>query len=134
MSSALAPHLADRGVGLDEFVSIFFEKSKWAIVAMLGVFKAGGASVPLEPAIPSDRAATICAQSKARFALTSNFTKGYFKEFISDTLVVNGDTFEQPRVENCPLIPSGPHNIVDIDHRLLGEYKKKVLRLYYYIN
>lgn len=42
-SSILALRLRDMGVGPEVFVPLAFSKSKWYIVAMLGVLKAGGA-------------------------------------------------------------------------------------------
>ena len=42
-SSILALRLQDMGVGPEVFVPLAFSKSKWNIVAMMGVMKAGGA-------------------------------------------------------------------------------------------
>ncbi|UNI16430.1 NRPS [Purpureocillium takamizusanense] len=55
VSSQLAAHLQQLGVGPEVFVPICFEKSMWTIVAMLGIMKAGGAFVPLDPAHPPAR-------------------------------------------------------------------------------
>lgn len=48
-SSTLALRLRDMGVGPEVFVPLAFSKSKWNIVAMLGVLKAGGACESLPP-------------------------------------------------------------------------------------
>src|SRR5699024_6292047 len=48
-------HLRQLGVGAENFVPICYEKSMWTIVAMLGIMKAGGAFVPLDPAHPPAR-------------------------------------------------------------------------------
>ncbi|MCJ1410507.1 hypothetical protein MMC19_004592 [Ptychographa xylographoides] len=62
LSSQLASHLIDHGgIGPSSLVPICFEKSKWAVVAMLAVLKAGAACVPLDSRNPVNRLATIIA-------------------------------------------------------------------------
>ncbi|KAJ3549385.1 hypothetical protein NM208_g528 [Fusarium decemcellulare] len=51
-STKLAHHISSLGVGLEDFVLVCFDKSSFAIVAMLAILKAGGACVPLDPAHP----------------------------------------------------------------------------------
>ncbi|KAF2214305.1 hypothetical protein CERZMDRAFT_95581 [Cercospora zeae-maydis SCOH1-5] len=48
MSDQVAAVLKDHGVGPEDYVPFRFEKSIWAVIAMLGVLKAGGAFVPLD--------------------------------------------------------------------------------------
>ncbi|OJJ32292.1 hypothetical protein ASPWEDRAFT_175579 [Aspergillus wentii DTO 134E9] len=55
LSSSLARHLSDRGVGPEVFVPVCFEKSKWIPVAMLAIMKAGGAFILLDPSHPVER-------------------------------------------------------------------------------
>lgn len=42
-ASRLAAHLIDLGIGPEIIVPLCFDKSKWNLVAMLGVLNAGGA-------------------------------------------------------------------------------------------
>ncbi|KAF4227381.1 hypothetical protein CNMCM8980_007377 [Aspergillus fumigatiaffinis] len=70
-SSALAAHLARLGVGPEVFVPLLFEKSRWTAVAMLGVMKAGGAFVLLDPSQPQLRLQAICNAVSATFIMTS---------------------------------------------------------------
>lgn len=71
LSSGLAQHLKSLGVGPEIMVPICFEKSSWAIVAILAVLKAGGAYVPLDPAIPFQRLQNIVQQVNGRVILSS---------------------------------------------------------------
>ncbi|PKX91280.1 uncharacterized protein P174DRAFT_506779 [Aspergillus novofumigatus IBT 16806] len=71
LSSALAAHLARLGVGPEVFVPLLFEKSRWTTVAMLGVMKAGGAFVLLDPSHPRARLATICQAVSAGVIVAS---------------------------------------------------------------
>jgi amino acid adenylation domain-containing protein/non-ribosomal peptide synthase protein (TIGR01720 family) len=52
-------------------VPICFEKSAWAIIAMLAVLKAGGAFVPLDPSHPTRRLKTIIEQLGSDILLIS---------------------------------------------------------------
>ncbi|EOA91164.1 uncharacterized protein SETTUDRAFT_65284, partial [Exserohilum turcica Et28A] len=70
-SSRLAHHLVGLGVRPESIVLLCFEKSKWVVVAMLAVLKAGGAFAPLEPNHPASRHQEIFEQTKARIVLTS---------------------------------------------------------------
>lgn len=71
LSSRLANHLVGKGVGVESKVPILFEKSKWAVVAILGIIKAGGAFVPLDPSHPKMRLMSIFHQVEAKVILCS---------------------------------------------------------------
>ncbi|PYH86146.1 acetyl-CoA synthetase-like protein [Aspergillus uvarum CBS 121591] len=63
-------------VGPERLVPVLFEKSVWAVVAMLGVMMAGGGFVPLDVSHPLDRMNDIVAQCNADLALVSSETSG----------------------------------------------------------
>ncbi|KAL2022217.1 hypothetical protein VTK56DRAFT_5827 [Thermocarpiscus australiensis] len=71
LSSRLARHLRTLGVGPECFVPFAFEKSRWVPVAQLGILKAGGACVPLDPSQPLDRLQSIINTLDAKVILTS---------------------------------------------------------------
>ena len=70
-SSQLAGRLVALGAGPESFVSLCFEKSKWAIVAVLGVLRAGGAYAFLDPSSPFSRMTSICQDLDARLMVCS---------------------------------------------------------------
>src|SRR5262249_16524387 len=51
----VARHLASLGVGPDSLVGICMETSIARLAALIGIWKAGGGYVPLDPALPRDR-------------------------------------------------------------------------------
>nr|POF20699.1 nonribosomal peptide synthetase vlms [Quercus suber] len=74
ISTQLASHLSQLGVGPETMVPICFEKSVWAIVAMFGVMIAGGAFVPIDPSHPVSRRQALVKQIDANVMLVSPFT------------------------------------------------------------
>ncbi|MGC5016345.1 amino acid adenylation domain-containing protein [Streptosporangium sp. DT93] len=69
-ANLLARRLRDLGVGRETPVGILVDRSARLPMAILGVLKAGGVYVPLDPAYPPDRIAFILADSGARVLVT----------------------------------------------------------------
>jgi amino acid adenylation domain-containing protein len=63
-ANRFAWRLRDLGVGPDGIVGIYMRRSAGLIVALLGVLKAGGAYLPLDPDYPPDRIAAMLADAK----------------------------------------------------------------------
>src|SRR3569833_3179150 len=70
-SPLLACSLADSGVKLGDFLLVCFEKSRWTIVAVLAVMKAGGTLVLMDPTLPLARLQNMAKQVDAKVMLTS---------------------------------------------------------------
>ncbi len=60
-AAALAAHLRDLGVGPETVVGLCAERSLEMVVALLAIGEAGGAYLPLDPAHPADRLASLLA-------------------------------------------------------------------------
>ena len=58
-ADALAHRLQRLGVGPDSIVAVLLDRSEDLVVALLGVLKAGGAFMPLDPAQPTNRIAAM---------------------------------------------------------------------------
>lgn len=61
------------GVGPEASVAVMLSRGADYVVAMMGVLKAGGVIVPLDPSMPSDRVADILEQSQARVVIDDAF-------------------------------------------------------------
>ena len=55
LANQMARHLLDRGVGPEVRVGLLLPRSTDALVTLLGVLKAGGTFVPLDPELPAER-------------------------------------------------------------------------------
>ncbi|MGW0811558.1 amino acid adenylation domain-containing protein, partial [Nonomuraea sp. NPDC002799] len=69
-AARLAAALAERGVGPESLVAVAVPRSVDLVVALLGVWKAGAAYVPVDPAYPSARVAAILADAAPALMLT----------------------------------------------------------------
>ncbi|MGL5806503.1 MAG: amino acid adenylation domain-containing protein, partial [Xenococcaceae cyanobacterium] len=69
-ANQLANYLRGLGVKPETLVGICVERSPLMIIALLGVLKAGGAYIPLDPAYPQDRIAFIAEDAKFPILLT----------------------------------------------------------------
>ncbi|HLX07384.1 MAG TPA: amino acid adenylation domain-containing protein, partial [Thermoanaerobaculia bacterium] len=65
-ANQLAHRLRELGVGADERVGLCVERSLDLVVGILGIVKAGGAYLPLDPSYPRERRAFLAADAGAR--------------------------------------------------------------------
>ena len=72
----LARRLRAQGVGPESPVGVMLGRSAEAVVALLGVLKAGGCYVPLDPDYPQGRLAFMLENSGARMLLTETSVAG----------------------------------------------------------
>jgi mycobactin peptide synthetase MbtF len=72
----LAAALLDSGVTAETPVAVMLTRGPDYVAAMMGVLKAGGMIVPLDPSMPADRIADILEQSGARVVIDDAFVAG----------------------------------------------------------
>src|SRR5690606_9969646 len=92
-ANRLAQHLVNLGVGPEVKVALCFQKSKWMVVAMLSVVKAGGAMVPLDPAHPRDRLEFIMNAVNAKTVLCSSDQADWISQCANKTAIVVDDSY-----------------------------------------
>jgi amino acid adenylation domain-containing protein len=68
----LANYLRKQGVKSEVLVGIYAERSIDLSIAILAVLKAGGAYIPLDPAYPKERLASIIAETNLHLILTQD--------------------------------------------------------------
>jgi amino acid adenylation domain-containing protein len=70
-ANGLAHHLLSLGVGPESRVALCMDRSLDMIVAILGVLKAGGAYLPLDPAYPPERLGLLVENAEALLAIVA---------------------------------------------------------------
>ncbi|KAJ6167355.1 hypothetical protein N7497_000198 [Penicillium chrysogenum] len=88
LSSQLALLLIERGISKAQLIPLCFEKSGWVIVAMLGVMKAGGTIVPLDPTQPITRLQDICRRTKASLIVSSTTQAPLARELADEVMEI----------------------------------------------
>lgn len=71
-ANRLAHYLQSQGIAPEERVALFIERSVDFVVGLIGVFKAGGCVVPLDPQYPSAYLKRIIADASPRLVVTSS--------------------------------------------------------------
>jgi amino acid adenylation domain-containing protein len=98
-ADALAHRLQRLGVGPDSIVAVLLDRSEDLVVALLGVLKAGGAFMPLDPAQPTNRIAAmltgapdvpVCVTHRRHLERLAGFTGHPLCLDLASTPVVEG--------------------------------------------
>ncbi|KAK1147918.1 Nonribosomal Peptide Synthase (NRPS) [Aspergillus melleus] len=89
-AAQLAAQLSSCGVSSGTFIPLLFHKTRWTTVAMLGVLKAGGAFVLMDPSHPVDRLRGICSSAEA-VVIVASAANADVATKLCQTVVVVGD-------------------------------------------
>ena len=71
-ANQLAHYLRRLGVGPEVIVGFYLDRSIEMVIALLGIMKAGGAYLPLDPLHPHERISFMLEDAKAHLLLTQN--------------------------------------------------------------
>ncbi|MFD4636528.1 amino acid adenylation domain-containing protein [Lentzea sp. NPDC058436] len=97
-----AHHLRSLGAGPETRVGICLPRTTDLVVTILGVLKAGGSYVPIDPAYPAERINHIVDDSNAHILITTN-------ELTTGSTVVAPDAFSGPA--SRPVNLTSPDNL-----------------------
>ncbi|SEC17951.1 amino acid adenylation domain-containing protein [Tenacibaculum sp. MAR_2009_124] len=80
-SNQFANYLLSNGnLKIEESVAVILERSPWLIVAFLGILKAGGTYVPIDPKFPLERKHYIIEDSNSNTIIDQSFIEKFQKE------------------------------------------------------
>ena len=88
-ANQLAHYLQQLGVGPEVLVGICVERSIKMLVGLLGILKAGGSYVPLDPAYPQDRLAYMVEDSQLSLLLIQQKFQDLFLEHSAQELCID---------------------------------------------
>lgn len=112
-SSRLAGALRRRGIGSEAVVAVALPRSVDLAVALLGVVKAGGAYLPIDPAVPEERIRPVVGDCSVRALLTDAATA----EKLSADLDVPAIVFGELRSDTADDDGNGAREVPVPSHR-----------------
>lgn len=131
LTNQLSCHLIALGVKPNTYVPFCFEKSKWSIVAILSILKAGGCCVPLDPTYPKSRLEYMVNLVDANIVLTSTKNVALIRSMVQNPLLVDQNYFDAyfKDAEVSPVTPVQPNDAayVIFTSGTTGEPKASVL-------
>ncbi|KAJ9492309.1 hypothetical protein VN97_g923 [Penicillium thymicola] len=111
-STSVACSLKEMGVELHDVLPVCFEKSRWTIVAVLGVMKAGATLALMDPTLPLARLQNMAVQVGAKSMVSSRKQYELSLTIMStgNHFVVEEDAFtnpaNSPSISDLPTVPS----------------------------
>ncbi len=106
-SNQLAHYLTGKGVQKETLVPVFIDRSPEMLIAILGILKAGGAFVPIDPGYPAERTSYMLADTGAGLVVTGQSVTKKLEAEAGIEIIVLDDCpalSEQP-VTNLPVSP-----------------------------
>eukprot|EP00833_Pecoramyces_ruminatium_P001369 jgi/Orpsp1_1/1175401/evm.model.c7180000053703.1 len=70
MSNSVAHYLRKKGISRKDIIPIICERSFYYVIGAIGIMKAGGAFLPIDPEYPEERIKYIIEEVKAKIVLT----------------------------------------------------------------
>ncbi|HLK58120.1 MAG TPA: amino acid adenylation domain-containing protein, partial [Chthonomonadaceae bacterium] len=99
-ANRLARALRKRGVGAETLVGLYVERSLEMVVGLLGVLKAGGAYLPLDPEYPQERVAFMLEDASVRLVLTQSHLAQRIEGLGSERILLDQERFEEQGTSN----------------------------------
>ncbi len=112
-ANQLAHYLRQQGVGPETVVGVMLERKTHLLVAVLGVVKAGGAYLPLDPSYPEERLNYMLEDAGVNFLITQNNLRDLLPRFSGQVFLIDEqwEACAQLSTEN-PNVPVVPENLV----------------------
>jgi amino acid adenylation domain-containing protein len=111
-ANQLAHHLQGLGLGREDLVGLYFDRSVEVVVAILGVLKAGAAYVPLDTSLPAERLGLLLTESKVRALLTQQHLRPALPDCELGVIAIDDDWPDLMRCpKTAPSCPAGTRNL-----------------------
>ncbi|MEU9118038.1 AMP-binding protein, partial [Streptomyces sp. NPDC048483] len=114
-ANRLAHALLARGLRREDVVAVATERNLDWLAAVLAIFKAGGAYLPIEPHFPADRMATMLSRASCGLVLTEPGSTGTLDPALASLpgvrrLLIDA-AYEEDRGDGDPGVPVAPNDL-----------------------
>ncbi len=111
-ANKLARYLRKRGIGADSLIGVGHERTPDMVAALLAVWKAGGAYIPLDPAYPPERLSFMIEDAQTKVLLTEEKFRTLFASASDQAIYLDTDwpSIEHEEGENLQPV-SNPSNL-----------------------
>ena len=99
-ANRLANFLQSRGVGLEMTVAVCIDRSVDMVVSLLGVLKAGGAYIPLNPSYPQARLASMLDVARPQIILGSHVFNTFSRPAARIVVSTRSEPAREPQLRN----------------------------------
>ena len=115
-ANQLAHYLQTLGVSTETLVALCVERSASMVVALLGILKAGGVYIPLDPTYPDERLAFMLHDCGANFLVTETHLTAQLPQTIAvQTICLDSEAPQIAQMrQTTPPCPAKPHNLAYI--------------------
>lgn len=113
-ANRLARLLRKRGVREEHTVGVMVERSIEMIIAILGVLKAEGAYLPIDPAYPKERIEYMLADSGARILLAQADLAQHVDDFDLEIIGLDSSLWQDSEDDTDLRLPNKPNNLAYI--------------------
>ncbi|MGC5022575.1 amino acid adenylation domain-containing protein [Micromonospora sp. DT47] len=110
-ANRIAHRLRTAGVGPEVLVGVCAERSVELVAGLLGVLKAGGAYLPLDPEYPADRLAFMVADADAPVVLVQQHLRDVLPETGASVLALDDASVWADRPTADPAPTAGPEHL-----------------------
>jgi amino acid adenylation domain-containing protein len=114
-ANQFAHYLGGLGVGQETLVGLCIDRSEKVFVAMLGIMKAGGTYIPMDPGYPPDRLALMLEDAEAPVLVFQGQETDLFPHYVGQRVDLDAlwEVITQQSVENLPNVTT-PENLIYI--------------------
>lgn len=100
-ANRVAHYLRDaRGIGPNDRVGVLLDRSEWGVIALMGILKAAGVYVPVDPAYPAQRTAFMLSDSACRLILAEEAQMEFLADFEDENRVVDIRSIDHSSAQN----------------------------------
>ncbi len=109
ISNRIAAHIASKGLGCEDVVSVLIPRCEWMPIASLGVLKAGCAYQPLDPSYPKERLNFMMQDASAKLLVADEELRPIVDEYQGEVLLTK-DIMDLPE-ESAPELDITPDQL-----------------------